>query len=127
VNRQASKWTNTAITTSSKSLRPIRVLGLGFCARNQVTATLSVELSGGPAVFTIFFDGGPIMHPEPVRFVPAGGRDSFTFTFVENAGPFERDDSHNVEVDCRSPTGRTPTLERATLNVQYQQGTLSCP
>jgi len=124
---QASKFTTTTATTSGKTFRPIPGLsGLTICALHQATATLSVELNGAPAGFQIRIDGGGTMSPGAVRFVPAGPHDSFSFTFVQNVGPFEANDNHSFDVEWRSPTGAATTLERGTFNLQYQRGTQSC-
>jgi hypothetical protein len=124
---QASKFTTTTATTSSKTFRPVPGLsGLTICALQQVTATLSVELSGAPAGFQIRVDGGGTMSPGAIRFVPAGPHDSFSFTFVQAVGPFEANDNHGFGVEWRSPTGAATTLERGTFNLQYQRGTQSC-
>jgi hypothetical protein len=124
---QASKWTTTTRTTSSTTFHPVAGLsGLTICALNQVTAALSVELRGAPAAFHIRVDGGGLMRPGAVRFVPAGPHDSFSFTFVQNVGTFEANDNHGFEVEWRSPTGRATTLERGTFNLQYQSGTQAC-
>jgi hypothetical protein len=50
----------------------------------------------------------------------------FAFTFVQNVGPFEANDHHVFDVEWRSPTRRTTTLERGTFNLQYQRGTHRC-
>jgi hypothetical protein len=124
---QASKWTTTSATTSSTTFKPIPSLsGLNICALNQVTAALSVELSGAPASFQIHVDGGPIMPPGKIRFVPAGPHDSFSFDFVMGVGPFENNDHHVFDVEWRSPTGKPAVFERGTFNLQYQQGTHGC-
>ena len=113
--------------TSSPAFQPIPALsGLTICALNQVTATLGVELHGAPAGFQVRVDGGELMRPGAVRFVPAGPHDSSAFGFLEAVGPFENNDHHSFDVEWRSPTRRTTTLERATLNLQYQRGTHSC-
>jgi hypothetical protein len=119
---QVSVWTNTPVTTSSTQFRA-NVLGQGICALNQVTATLSVELHGAPAAFQIFVDN-QIMQPGTVRFTPVGAHDSFSFTFVINISPFEGIDLHIFQVQWRSPTGAATTLERGTLNLQFQRGTV---
>lgn len=127
LDRQASKWTTTTATTSSRTFRPIAGLsGLNICALNQVTATLSVGLNGAPAGFQVHVDGGPVMPPGRIRFVPAGTPDSFSFDFVMSVSPFENNDHHVFDVEWRSPTGRPAVLERGTFNLQYQQGTHSC-
>ncbi len=124
---QASKWTTSTVTTASTTFQPIPSLsGLNICALNQVTASLSVELNGPPAGFQIRVDGDGLMPPGAVRFVPAGAHDSFSFTFVRGVNPFENNDHHVFDVEWRSPTGATATLERATFNLQYQRGTHSC-
>jgi hypothetical protein len=124
---QASKFTTTTATTSSKTFHAIPGLsGLNICALHQVTATLSVELNGAPAGFQIRIIGDGTMQPGAVRFVPAGPHDSFSFTFVNSVGPFEADDHHAFDVEWRSPTGAATTLERGTFNLQYQRGTQMC-
>jgi len=124
---QASEWTTSTVTTFSTTFRPIAALsGLNICALNQVTATFSAELSGAPAQFEILVDFGPTMLPGAVRFVPAGAADSFSFTFVRAVSTFENNDHHMFEVEWRSPSGAPTTLQRGTLNLQYQRGTHSC-
>jgi hypothetical protein len=127
LDQQASKFTDTTVTTSSKTFRAIPGLsGLNICALHQVTATLGVELNGAPAGFQIRVDGGGTMQPGALRFVPAGPHDSFSFTFIGNAAPFEANDHHEYDVEWRSPTGAPVTLERGTFNLQYQRGTQMC-
>ena len=124
---QASKFTTSTATTSSKTFHTIPGLsGLTICALHQVTATLSVQLNGAPAGFQIRLDGGGIMQPGTIRFVPAGAHDSFSFAFVNSVGPFEADDHHSFDVEWRSPTGAATTLERGTVNLQYEHGTQNC-
>jgi hypothetical protein len=124
---QASKWTTASATTSSTAFAPIPGLsGLNICALNQVTAALSVELSGAPASFQIHVDGGPIMPPGRIRFVPAGPHDSFSFDFIMGVSSFENNDHHVFDVEWRSPTEKPAVFERGTFNLQYQKGTHSC-
>jgi hypothetical protein len=123
---QASKFTTTTQKTSSTTFQAVGGLGLTICALHQVTATLSVELSGAPASFRIRQDGGPIVTPGAIRFVPAGPHDSFSFTFLANAAPFEANDHHGFGVEWRSASGKSTTLERATFNLQYEEGTQGC-
>ena len=123
---QAAKWTSTTQQANTTTWRSVTGLGLTICALDQVTATLSVELNGAPASFRIREDGGPIIAPGAVRFVPAGAHDSFSFTFLANAAPFEANDNHGFGVEWRSATGQQTTLERATLNLQYEHGTQAC-
>lgn len=124
---QASKFTTNTQTTSSTTFRAVGGLsGLTICALNQVTVTVSLELTGAPASVQVRQDGGGIINPGVVRFVPAGAHDSFSFTFLANVSTFEGNDHHVFDVEWRSPTGRSTTLERGTLNAQYQQGTQGC-
>jgi hypothetical protein len=127
VDLQASRWTTTAVSTSSTTFQRIPSLsGMNVCALNQVTAMLSVEVNGAPAGFQIHVDVGPLMQPGAVRFVPAGVHDSSSFTFVKAVGPSENNDHHVFDVEWRSPTGKPTTLERGTFNLVYQRGTHSC-
>jgi hypothetical protein len=123
---QASKWTTTSQQATGTTWRSVTGLGLTICALHQVTATLSVELNGASASFRIRQDGGPIIAPGAVRFVPAGPHDSSAFTFLANAAPFEANDNHSFDVEWRTPTGQQTTLERATFNLQYEHGTQAC-
>lgn len=124
---QASKFTTTTQTTSSTTFRAVGGLsGLTICALNQVTADLSVQLTGAPASFRIRQDGGGFIAPGTIRFVPAGPSDSFSFTFIANVTPFEANDNHSFDVEWRSPTGRPATLQLGTINLQYQKGTQGC-
>jgi len=124
---QASRFTTSTATTSSKTFHSIPGLSeLTICALHQVTATLSVQLSGAPAGLQVRVDGGGTMQPGAIRLVPAGAHDSFSFTFVNGVGPFEADDHHSFDVEWRSPTGAATTLERGTVNLQYGHGTQNC-
>jgi len=124
---QASKFTTTTQKTSSTTFRAVRGLsGLTICALNQVTADLSIQVSGAPASFRIRQDGGPLIEPGTIRFAPAGLHDSSAFIFIANAATFEANDNHVFDVEWRSATGRSSTLERGTLNLQYEAGTQAC-
>lgn len=120
---QESRWTTTATTTQSATFQFIPALGRNICAVHQVTATLSVQLRGAPAGFQIRVDGGGLMQPGAIRFVPAGDHASMSFTFVSSVGTFEANDRHDFVVEWRSANGAATTLERGTLNLQYQRGT----
>lgn len=124
---QAAKFTTTTQTTSSTTFRAINGLsGLSICALHQVTGTLSVQLKGAPAGFQIRFDGGPVMQPGAIRFVPAANLDSNSFTFVTSVAPFEASDVHSFDVEWRSPTGGATTLTLGSFNLQYEKGTQGC-
>jgi hypothetical protein len=127
VDLQASKWTTTPVTTSSTKFTPIPALsGLNICALNQVTASLSVELSGDPAIFQVHVDNGPIMPPGKIKLVPAYTRDTLSFVFVTSVSPFENNDHHVFDVEWRSATGKPAVFKGGTFNLQYQMGTHRC-
>jgi hypothetical protein len=71
-------------------------------------------------------DGDRLMKPGAVRFVPAGPHDTFSFTFIQDIHSLRSSDHHTFAAEWRSPFGASSTLERATLNLQYQHGTRSC-
>ncbi|HZI76990.1 MAG TPA: hypothetical protein VFD73_23740 [Gemmatimonadales bacterium] len=98
---QASKWTSTTQQATGTTWRSVPGLGLTICALHQVTATLSVQVNGAPASFQIREDGGPIIAPGAVRFVPAGAHDSFSLSFLANAALFEANYTHGFEVEWR--------------------------
>jgi len=125
-NLQETKWTMQAMTISHSAFRPITGLsGLSFCAFNEVTATLSVELTGFPAGFRVLLDER-IMRPGRVRFIPTGMHDSFSFTFAGGVKPLDGKDLHTIRVEWRSPLGGPVTLERGTLALNYQGGPYNC-
>jgi hypothetical protein len=124
---QNSLWTNHAVSTSSTAFHRVAALsGLNVCAINQVTATLSVQTHGAPAVFQIRVDGGGLMQPGSIRVVPVGPHEAFSFTWVQGVSTFENNDHHSFELEWRSPSGQKATLEKGDLNLIYQIGTHSC-
>lgn len=123
----ASEWTVTKVTTSSTVFRHIPSFNPAIiCAVNQVSATLSAEISGGPAGFRIKVNDGSSMNPGAVRFVPAGPHDSFSFTFTRKVSAINNKNRHTFVVQWRSPIGAATTLERASLNLQYHRSTQGC-
>ena len=125
-NLQETKWTMRARTISHSAFQPItRLSGLSICAFNEVTVTLSVELTGSPAGFRVLLDERS-MHPGRVRFIPAGLHDSFSFTFAGGVKPLHGKDLHTINVEWRSPLGSPVTLERGTLALNYQGGPYNC-
>jgi hypothetical protein len=128
LDRQAARWTTTPVTTSSTTWRNVPRLSLTRCTVNQVTATISVTVAGGPVRFRVITDGVPEapMRPGTARFVP-DGTESFSYTFVGPTAPFEADDTHRFSVQWRSPTGDAVTLRRGALNLLFERGTQGCP
>jgi hypothetical protein len=127
LDHQSARWTTTAATTSSKNWRNVPRLVLVRCTLHQVTASVSVTVSGAPVEFRVIIDGVPEapMKPGPARFVPSG-TESFSYDFVGRTAPFEADDSHAFNVQWRSPTGGNVTLRRGVLNLLFQNGTQGC-
>jgi hypothetical protein len=97
------------------------------CTRNEVSETATLTVSGGPVRFRVVTDGVPEapMKPGVVRFVPKG-KESVTYTFVANTGPFEADDDHRFDLQWQSPTGATITLHAGAVNLVFQKGTQGC-
>ena len=128
LDRQSARWTTTSATTSSTKFRNVPRLALTRCTLNQVTADVSVTVSGGPVQFRAIIDGVPEapMKPGVARFVP-DGVESFSYTFVGRTAAFEADDTHSFNVQWRSPTGATVTLKRGVLNLLFQRGKQGCP
>jgi hypothetical protein len=126
LDRQTFAFRDGPASTSSTSFRTLPPFDIVFCARNMVTAELSVVLSGAPAQFRIVVDGRvdgflPLMEPGAVTFDPREGRNPFSFTFGRRVAPFEGDDRHGFRVQWRSPTGDMSTVHAATANFQYDQ------
>jgi hypothetical protein len=125
---QSARWTTTDATTSSRDWRNVPGLGRVRCTLNQVTATLSATVKGGPVRFRVIIDGVPEapMMPGSALFVP-NGTESFSYTFVGNTGPFEADDTHGFNVQWRSPSGVPVTLLSGAVNLLFEDGTQGCP
>jgi hypothetical protein len=117
LDRQAARWTTTSATTSSTNWRNVPRLALTRCTLNQVTAMVSVTVTGS-------VPEAP-MRPGPARFIP-NGTESFSYTFVGRTAPFEADDTHSFTVQWRSPTGGAVTLERGVLDLLFQSGSQGC-
>jgi len=124
---QASKFTTTAAVKSGTTFSDVPGLsGLTICAQGQVTATVSVQTNGPAAGLQVLVDGGPVMDPGAVRFVPAGPYDSSSFTFTKTVSTFEANDHHAFSVQWRVPAGGTAHLVRGTVSLAYQNGTHGC-
>jgi len=124
---QASEFTTTAVSKTGTVFSAVPGLsGLAVCAAGQVTATVSMQLNGAPAGLQVLVDGGPVMDPGAVRFVPAGPYDSSSFTFTKTVSAFENNDHHTFDVQWRAPAGGTAHLVRGTVSLAYQKGTHGC-
>jgi hypothetical protein len=127
LENQSAAWTTTAVTASGTEWRNVPGLALTRCSVHQVTAMVSVTVSGAPVVFRVVIDGVPEapMKPGLVRFVPSGN-ESFSFAFVGRVAPFEADDTHKFNVQWRSTSGAPVTLHRGVLNLLFERGTQGC-
>jgi hypothetical protein len=109
-------------STTSTSWRRAPGLRLNVCAIKEVSATLSVTVTGAPVQFRLLIDAVPAVAPGKVFFNPTRRQRSFSFTFLSGSGTFEGSDAHNFTAQWRSPTGRRTTLHGATLNLVYEKG-----
>ena len=121
LDRQRARFATGSRTTSATSFNTIQRLSTTICSVGEVSATLSVNVEGGPIRFRVLQDGGPVMKPGAARFTPGAGVHSFSYTFVNNTGPFEANDNHSFEVQWRSE-GTPVTLTAGDLNLQFERG-----
>ncbi|MEA2486317.1 MAG: hypothetical protein QOD46_1428 [Actinomycetota bacterium] len=115
------------VSTSTTSWRRAPGLALNVCSKKEVSATLSVTLTGAPVQFRVLADAVPAVSPHKVYFDPTRRQRSFSFTFLSSSSTFEGSDAHNFTVQWRSPTGKKATLHAGTLNLVYQKGGGSSP
>jgi hypothetical protein len=110
--------------TSSKQWRDIKGLHyLRVCAQGQVTAMVSVSVSGGPVRFRVQVDDDGNFFPQKAEFAPGGGSPKgFSFTFIGSVGTFEGVDEHVFDVQWRSVTGAPVTARARLLNLLYKRG-----
>jgi hypothetical protein len=125
--RQAAKWRTAGASTSGTGWHNVPGLGMTKCTVREVSETATLTVSGGPVRFRAVVDSvfeAP-MKPGIVRFVP-NGKETVTYTFVGNTGPFEADDDHRFEIQWQSPTGAPITLHSGVVNLVFQRGTQNC-
>lgn len=127
LERQAARWTTSNASTSSTNWRNVPRLALTRCTVDQVTVMVSVSVRGAPVLFRVIIDGVPEapLRPGFARFVPSG-TETFSATFVGNTAPFEADDTHRFNVQWRSPSGGTVTLDRGVLDLLFERGDQGC-
>jgi len=126
-DRQAAKWTTRSPTISGGAWHNIPGLSMTKCTLHEVSETVTVKVSGGPVRLRAVIDDVPeaSMKPGVVRFVPSG-RESVTYTFVGNTGPFEANDNHRFDIQWQSPSGVPVTLHGAAANLLFHKGRQSC-
>ena len=125
--RQSAKWTTSGGLISGTGWHNVPGLGITRCTVREVSETATLTVSGGPVRFRAVIDGVPEapMKPGIVRFVP-NGKESVTYAFVANTGPFEADDDHRFDLQWKSPTGAAITLHAGSVNLVFQAGTQNC-
>jgi hypothetical protein len=114
-------------STSSRAWRNAPGLRLNLCSIREVSATLSVNVTGAPVQFRILSDEVPTVSPSKVYFNPTRHQRSFSFTFLTSSSTFEGSDAHHFSAQWRSPTGSRAQLHGGTLNMVYQRGGGSSP
>jgi len=126
-DRQSAKWTTSGGSISGTGWHNVPGLGITRCTVREVSETATLTVSGGPVRFRAVIDGVPEapMKPGIVRFVP-NGKESVTYAFVANTGPFEADDDHRFDLQWKSPTGAAITLHAGSVNLVFQAGTQNC-
>jgi hypothetical protein len=125
--RQSAKWTGGSPKTSGTGWHNVPGLSLNKCTLNEVSETVTLTVSGGPVRFRGVIDGVPEapMKPGIVRFVP-DGKESVSYTFVANTGPFEANDNHRFDIQWQSPSGAPVTLHAGAVNLVFKAGNQAC-
>jgi hypothetical protein len=123
VDRQRSAVRSTPTSTSSTEWVDVPGLkGLDVCAKGQMSATVSLELTGAPVDVRVQFDDIPLpLKPRFAHVDPNGGTTAFSFTFVGRMLASEGSDGHLFDVQWRS-SGGTVTLERGNVNLLFGRG-----
>lgn len=89
-------------------------------AAGPLTATLSVNLTGGPAAFRVVEDG-QVLRPGAAHFAGQHGDTSRTFTFVANPGVDTA--CHRMHVEWRAPSQQASTVTSAAFVVDFDRPT----
>lgn len=121
-DRQANAWSTNSFKTSSTAFVTMPRFTQTICAKNEISANVSMVVSDASAEFQVVLDGGGAFQPLAVPFDPGVLVRGFSFTFVANAGTFEGSDMHGVEVQVRSPTGEQVSVVKGDVNLVYEVG-----
>ncbi len=115
VERQVAAWSNSkeGLSTDSEKWRPLNQSVLAPTT-GLVTVTFSATVVGAPVEFRLGHPGG-ILKPGRIRFTPAKGSNSVSFTFVSPSGSACR----NIAVQWRSPSGQLARSHSSTLVASY--------
>ena len=123
LDRQANVTASKPVSTSSTTWHDVPGLtDLHVCALGQVTAMLSVNVSGAPVRFRVLYDDGPSLFPARTEFAPGSGTRGFSFDFVGRASTFEGSDGHVYTAQWRSAGGGAVTLHGRLLDLLYHLG-----
>jgi hypothetical protein len=127
VNRQFVRFYTGPVRSFSPTRFDLPNMGLmSICAKGEISAKLSVSVSGAPSEFRVAVEingRDHPLHPDWVEFRPGRSRLSSSYVFAGAVGTINGSDSHAVEVSLRSPTGKEATVWQATVTLQYQRGT----
>lgn len=121
-HQRAKTQVRAASTSSTRWITVPDLHNLDVCAVGEVSATLSVNVTGAPSEFRVLVDGGPLMVPHRVHFNPRNGTTSFSFTFVIHVTTFEGSDGHLFDVQWRAPNGGVTTLRSGNVNLLFHVG-----
>ena len=125
-DRQRFKFRTGAVTTSSTQWKNVPGLTRIICAINEVSVSVSANLSGAPMLLRVVVDSGPKFRPGAAHFnPPVTGVESFSYTFARSVGTFEGSDGHAISVQWRSPSGSSVKMSRGIMNMVFETGT--CP
>ena len=124
VSAQGFMQTGRETSTSGPGFVPVSGLsGLELCGADQgVSATVSMELSGGAAEVRIRART-KLLHPSGAIFDPRGGQNSFSFTFART---FSRGLPSSYGVEWRALGVEATTLHRGSLQVLYGSKAQGC-
>lgn len=114
IDRQAFAATRGDPQTASTEFSGLPGLqGLGICAGRGFTATVSLELNGGPAEIRVGVDGRTLS-PGPITVGP--GVNTYVFGDRVSGGK-----GHTAGVEWRSLTGQPVTLDSGSLQILYAE------
>ena len=130
VNCLDSVWRVRPTSTSSTTFVPVSGLADVPTAIHPMAVTVSAEIEGATVEFrlrnTNVGDQTTTSRPGAVAFVPGGGGpDAFSFQWVEPDGSAATR-ANELQLEWRSPSGATVTMDRGDLTVLYQTEAGAC-
>ncbi len=123
VNCQATRWTETSVTTSSSTYASIGALETDTASIYATAITVSAVVRGAPVEFRLvdsWVGGLTLVPPGQVRFVPVGTRASaFSFTWTDPGGAAALR-GHDVKVEWRRTSASgTSNISQADVVITY--------